>query len=157
MMNKKESLKVIESTRLDISLFHSIVVEELDKHSFNSPIMMSWNDCIDCVNSVMSLLFKHHPRCLMLNNDSTRAILHFFDEQEFIDIFDDLQMKFNDFLEDMGIYSKEKYLVKRIDTFNTIFMRLDDESFQEATDQLYKAQYGCTPLFTRFKLPCGDC
>lgn len=156
MKRKTENLKVLESTRVDFSLFHDVIMEEFEAHAYLSPCLMTTNDIVNVTDSVVALLVKHTPFCLTANYGCTRAVQYFFPEGEFLDIFDDLRIRFSDFLSDFGIDFREKYVVRRTDTYYATFFRVSDDDYKTLSARLNSLAYSLAPVFAGLSFTSED-
>lgn len=135
-MSKNENCKVLESTRLDFRLFHQTVIDELTAHAYESPIMMKESDIYGIVDPTITMLLRHTYFVTCLNNTGIRGLSYYFTQDDFLEVFDDLRIKFSIFLEEQGILYTEHYLVMRVDNFDAVFLRLADDDYKEVCDKL---------------------
>ena len=121
--------------------------EELEKYAYLSPIMMKDRDILNVTDSVVSMLIKHTSYCLVQQHGTMRALLYFFSESEFLEIFDNLRMRFSDFLSDFGIDFREKYVVRRTDTYYATFFRVSEDDYKTLSARLNSLAYSLAPVF----------
>lgn len=122
-------------------------MEEFEKYAYLSPCLMTTNDIINVTDSVTALLMKHTSFCLTANYGCTRAVQYFFSESEFLEVFDNLRMRFSDFLSDFGIDFREKYVVRRTDTYYATFFRVSDDDYKTLSARLNSLAYSLAPVF----------
>lgn len=111
---------------IDLREFHPIIKQELLKYGFLSPRVITEDDALMLIDPVVATLLYLRNNLDVVNGVGRRSYLfHYYKLDDFIEIFDDLQIAFGWFLELNGINRVNDYHVFRPDNFRTVFVQYE--------------------------------
>lgn len=112
---------------VDIRLFHPTVIQHIKKNAMYSFSLITENDVVELIDPVISFLFHNSPNFELQGNGKYNHIFLFYAREDFIEIFDELFLEFNNFFYFINVSRYKKYDVIRMDNFQTYIIEENDK------------------------------
>lgn len=142
-LKRKES---VVKVHVDFRDFYPVIREHYDINGYYSSRIINERTVDILLEPTIAFLIKHKHNVFNLSYSRYTELLLYFSESEFIEIFDDLQIEFSEFLSDLGIFGFERYILLRRDNFDCDFIKVGDEQFQAFIDKHTKLPPSCSEI-----------
>lgn len=136
-MNLERSL---ERIYIDFKGFYPIINTHLSRYGYLSSKYINNEVITSLYEPIISFLIKHKFNIINITYSSCRLLHNYFSEEEFLEIFDDLSIEFNSYLNEHGITSFNRYVLVRNDACLSHFVRVNEDDFKTLDDRYTKLQ-----------------
>lgn len=133
--NLSLSVNVEGKIAVDFRGFHDRIKDYYESLGYLSSLMIDEKDIKNLLEPTISFILRHKFNIHVVGNSSSSLVTKYFSREEFIELFDDMFIDFNLFLEDHGITSQGKYVLVRLDNFDCYFIEVPNEQFKTILDQ----------------------
>lgn len=109
--NLSLSVNVEGKIAVDFRGFHGRIKDYYESIGYLSSLMIDEKDIKNLLEPTISFILRHKFNIHVVGNSSSSLVTKYFSREEFIELFDDMFIDFNLFLEDHGITSQGKYVL----------------------------------------------
>lgn len=115
-------MNTIIYTTIDLREFYPIVQNEIEKYGYLSAREIKSNNQPLIDSMLSALFFIKRNLNIVVGTTGYSHLLLYYSLDDFIEIYDDLQIAFCSFLNEKGIVGTKTYNVYRPDNFRTVFI-----------------------------------